>query len=363
MTSKPLTPGVLAVALVMMAGGPATATSWAPALPVQYAQQPSSKVETVSIGGSMVQVSAPAPRLENFIITVSPPREVIPSTLVQDSALALGVESFDTRLNSVTPSNGGCSPAITSNFADNARVGVKANPTPNNPIVGTYPSNTTSTHPGNNPNCVRIHNADVFGGAGTGSGTGGGPNQQRYLSVNSGTRNQLTLTLSVTPAGSADGVEGVNYFGLWISALDAGNSLTFLENGREVGVFNPPDLIRLISDFGGACNNTTLVNPYCGNPFRPTLPGNGQGNRGEPYAYVNFVDTGGFFNQVRWTQTTPGANYESDNHAVGFCPKPLECVSGTVVPTWEPGTWSLFGLGLAAIGLARRRRNRLADPR
>jgi hypothetical protein len=100
---------------------------------------------------------------------------------------------------------------------------------------------------------------------------------------------------------------GVNYFGYWLSALDTGNQLAFLKGGTVVGTFTPADLIAAL----GPCSAS---NQYCGNPNPPFL---GDDSR-QPYAYVNFVDTVGFFDEIDVTENPAIGNYESDNHTVAL---------------------------------------------
>lgn len=101
---------------------------------------------------------------------------------------------------------------------------------------------------------------------------------------------------------SAD-IPGVNYFGLWISALDQSNDLQFYSNGQLIYSFGAPDLQAALGSCGTAGG-------YCGNP---TTPFKGQ-NPGEQYAYVNFFDTVGYFDQVVLYSTSAG--FESSNHSV-----------------------------------------------
>jgi len=158
--------------------------------------------------------------------------------------------------------------------------------------------------------------ADQYGGAG---GTG------RYPELFSGGPYSVTLS-----AGS--GVPGVNYFGLWLSALDAGNSIQFYENGTLVYSFMPADLIGLV----GACTGS---NPFCGNP---SVNFNGQ-DAGEQFAYLNFYDLNGYFNQIVFSESG-GGGLESDDHTVAYRPAP------------EPGSVALFGAGGILLALLARRR-------
>ena len=156
-------------------------------------------------------------------------------------------------------------------------------------------------------------------------------------------------------------IPGVNYFGIWISALDAGNSLQFYSNGQLLYSFGATDLQAAI----GACNTS---NAYCGNP---TTPFKGQ-NSTEVYAYVNFFDTVGYFDTVVLYQTST-SGFESSNHAVAYI-NPL-ATSGTtfnapdrppaaasnakfagLVAIPEPATVMLVFSALMVVMLRRHRR-------
>lgn len=101
-------------------------------------------------------------------------------------------------------------------------------------------------------------------------------------------------------------IPGVNYFGLWITALDPSNDLQFYSNGTLLYSFNSTDLQSAL----GSCSTS---NAYCGNP---TTPFKGQ-NAGEQYAYVNFFDTVGYFDQVVLYNTS-SSGFELSNHSVAF---------------------------------------------
>ncbi len=166
---------------------------------------------------------------------------------------------------------------------------------------------------------VRINSADRYGGAG---GAG------KYAAAFHTTPYSLHFT-----ADPALFPLGVNYFGYWLSALDAGNQVAFYRAGVQVGALSPGDVLARI---GGNRN-------YFGNPN----PGYTGQNGAEPYAFINFYDKTGSFDEVRFTQSTNGGGYESDNHTVGF----YTATGGTP----EPATWALFvaGFGLVGVGLRR----------
>jgi hypothetical protein len=172
------------------------------------------------------------------------------------------------------------------------------------------------------PNGVQINPADVYGAAG---GTG------NYIAAFGGT--PYTLTLTADPSKDP---QGINYFGFWLSALDSGNQVTFYKNGAEVGALTPGDVIAKLGTSG----------PYYGNPNAPFQGG----DSGEPFAFINFYDLNGTFDQVVFTENPAVGGYESDNHTVGF----FTHVGG--VP--EPSTWAMLLLGFAGLGVAGYRSSR-----
>jgi PEP-CTERM motif len=119
-------------------------------------------------------------------------------------------------------------------------------------------------------------------------------------------------------------------FGYWLSALDPGNQVSFYKGAVEVGALTPADVIAKLGTSG----------PYYGNP-NPPFQG---GDSGEPYAFINFYDMSGTFDQVVFTEDPAVGGYESDNHTVGF----FTHVGG--VP--EPSTWAMMLLGFAGLGYA-----------
>ena len=145
-------------------------------------------------------------------------------------------------------------------------------------------TNITGTFSGS----FSINPADQYGGAG-----GQGNYIVAYASGG------IDLTLSHTAA-----LPGINYFGLQISALDAGNTLTFYSGGVQVGQYGPANMIASL----GACPSAS--NPYCGNPMT------GQ-DANEQFAYVSFFDLGGYFDEITLTETG-GGGFESDNYTAGY---------------------------------------------
>ena len=150
---------------------------------------------------------------------------------------------------------------------------------------------------------------------------------------------------------------GVNYFGYWLSALDAGNYVTFYgSNGQVLFTFDPQDVIDAIK---------LSANPglYYGNP---NAPYKGK-DSGEPFIFLNFFDTNGTFSKVVFSEVNYGGGYESDNHTVGHY---LTTGQGTVVSLIhsvtavpEPSTWAMMLIGFVGLGVAGRRVRRRAPRR
>jgi hypothetical protein len=170
--------------------------------------------------------------------------------------------------------------------------------------------------------------ADQYGGAG-----GTAPYPEVYAG------NSYTLTLNNTSA-----VPGVNYFGLWISALDSGNLLTFYEKGAPIYSFTLADFLALI----GSCPNA-----FCGNPT-PAFLG---ADSGQQYAFLNFFDTSGYFDQVVVSEDPgfSGNGFETANQTVAYL-DPGNPHGDPIYGTPEPGSLGLFVAGGILIALGVRRR-------
>ena len=148
---------------------------------------------------------------------------------------------------------------------------------------------------------VIVKPADLFGGVG---GTG---YYADALGFDTMEPTSYSLNLSTTNAG------GLNYFGAYMMAVDHANQITFYNGTTEVGSFNllsqlPPSITR---------------NPkYDRNPWRPDNLG------GQPFVFVNFIDTTGTFDRVVFSETDEGG-FESDNQMVGLTT--LDSVSGNLL--------------------------------
>ena len=172
-------------------------------------------------------------------------------------------------------------------------------------------------------NGVQVNAADQYGGAG---GTGS------YATTFSSAGYSLGLTAMNTATGQA---APINYFGFWLSALDAGNQVSFYNNATLVYSFAPAQVQALLNGQGG----------YFGNPNAPYKGQNG----GQEYVFLNFYDTLGSFNKIVFAESPQVGGYESDNQTVGY----YLSQSGTNVP--EPASVALFVSALAGLAFLRHR--------
>jgi hypothetical protein len=160
--------------------------------------------------------------------------------------------------------------------------------------------------------------ADQYGGANDGAGL----TNYVAVGVQAGNSGEATMTLQLNAPAT--------YFGLWWSAIDAQNELSFYSNGNQVATYN----IGTLQAQAGS------LAAYLGNPnWAPPLNGS------EPYVYVNFdADSGTTFDTIVFTNHG-GTGFESDNHSVNAVPEPSALAMGAAA--------SVLGLALAR----RRGRN------
>jgi len=165
---------------------------------------------------------------------------------------------------------------------------------------------------------VSVVPADQYGGAG---GTG------MYAEATFNT--SYSLALSTTAA------TGINYFGAFVTSLDVANTVQFYNGNTLVGDLQLSALLPASVTGNSAYDyNTAYYNI----------------NIGQPFVFINFLDTTGTFNKVVFSEPSSyeyGGSFESDNHTVGFIAQGVP----------EPASWALMILGTGLIGgLARRRR-------
>jgi hypothetical protein len=151
---------------------------------------------------------------------------------------------------------------------------------------------------------------------------GGADGTAKYFDVdtNRSGGKQTVSTLNLTTAQS--------YFGLWWSAGDANNVLEFYSKGNLVERITTADVVSYIAKLP---NKTS----YYGNPNS----GFKNQNSGEPYAFINFYDVAGTFDQVKFTNIG-GTGFESDNHTVATGYK---SITGSVI-TAVPESSSVLGV-------------------
>jgi hypothetical protein len=179
-----------------------------------------------------------------------------------------------------------------------------------------------------------IINADQYGGAG---GT------KTYFDVDTSRsgNGQTVSTLNLnTPQ---------KYFGLWWSAGDKSNVLTFLSQGKVVESITTADVVNYI---GKLANKSS----YYGNPNAQFK----NNDSGEPFAFINFYDVGGSFDQIQFSNIG-GSGFESDNHTIATGYNSFTGHVVTAVPESSSafGVWAIGFVGAASVLRSRAKKNSL----
>lgn len=121
-----------------------------------------------------------------------------------------------------------------------------------------------------------------------------------------------------------------SYVGLWWSAADSENVLSFYNGSTLLGSFTEASLTSTLGSLGA----------YNGNP-------NGTSeDPSQPFIYLNFTDAGGpTITSVEFNNGT-GTAFELDNISILTAASPVPEASSTLV---------LFGMGLGVLGMFARR--------
>lgn len=185
---------------------------------------------------------------------------------------------------------------------------------------------------------VNVKGADQYGGA------DGTVPDSNYAVAGLGVQGSYSIDFTAT------GASGINYFGYWLSALDAGNTVRFFNDNTEIFSFTPDNVLALV-----AGNDDYFGNPLTGQTRSERK------NNDEPYVFLNFFYDGGTFDRIVFEQKAGStAGYESDNHTIGYF---IDKGDGTPVPgVPEPTTWMMLIAGFGMIGGAMRHRRGTLAP-
>jgi hypothetical protein len=145
---------------------------------------------------------------------------------------------------------------------------------------------------------------------------------------------------------ASQGIPGINYLGVWISALDQYNDFALLMSDGTSYDFSAATIKTFI-------DASPLKSQYYGNP----TPGQLGADSSEPFAYLNFYVTGSYFTQMKFVNTG-STGFESSNHAAGYF-SPLT-MTGSSLTTYsvavpEPSAVLLLGVPIVAALIGRRR--------
>ena len=275
------------------------------------------KFATLAFAGAVALLGANVAAAGSFIITVEAPGvQNTTATFVNNNS---GVQNFDSLGTGLHDG------ALTVNFGSD--------------ISGTY-------------NNISIVERQFYGGAGTdGNFAAAGFNVPNDWSTYEDQLQDDGIYSLTNIVNNADGNNsGVNYFGLWISALDAANTITFCKDGDVIESFNTRDILSYVQT-----DPLYLINPNNGEFTGP--------NDNEYFVFVNFYGDVAF-DEIQFKEDLTGkwllSIFESDNHTLGVWREmggdPI--YPPAVVP--EPASLVLFGTGLGILGLAtwRKRMNK-----
>ena len=136
----------------------------------------------------------------------------------------------------------------------------------------------------------------------------------RSTNIYGGADNSSYIEPANTPESFSVSVDKPQkYFGLWWSAGDASNILTFKRHGVTVATFNTADVINTVGALSNGgdyyCNPTPLfTNQVCN----------------EPYVFINFFFEGlEDYDEIIFQATSSGGNFESDNHTFSVDEQPI----------------------------------------
>jgi hypothetical protein len=180
-----------------------------------------------------------------------------------------------------------------------------------------------------------IQAADQFGGA----------NGSQYMTFGAQSGNASPVQLVLTSPAT--------YFGFWWSAGDANNGISLYDGSTLVGRFSTATILSLLQATSVTAVDGALYqsSTYFGNP------NTGQ-DANEPFAYVNFLDTGGDITSIVFDNSgSTGTGFENDNHSVynGAVTVAPTAVFVSTVGTPEPATWALYLGGLGVLAGSKRK--------
>ena len=168
------------------------------------------------------------------------------------------------------------------------------------------------------------------------------------LGAETGTSAPVTLQLAASQS----------YFGISWNAGDSNNELTFYNGSALVGYYSTAKLTSLLANptLTTVDGHTYQSSAYKGQPTTGA-------NVAEPYAFINFIYSGGTFNKIVFgNSNSASTGFESDNHTIrttapipdgGF-------VYAGIATVPEPGSVGLMaGCGVCTTLFLFKRRRRI----